>query len=121
MTARTPKTNETKQAKTEAPLAIDFDAREFFQFVDETDWSDEQKIEYITLVWDIVFDLVMGGVTVNAPDHAKTVCGQLSENPPDKGISALSVVNSSHGQLIEKFTRLNPDDGRSDERGVTDE
>ena len=121
MTAQTTKTDEAKQAKPEAPLAIDFDAREFFQFVAETDWSDEQKIEYITLVWGIVFDLVMGGVTVNALDNGQNAGGQLPENCPDKGILPRSMVNSSHGQLLEKFTRLSPDDGRSNGRGVIDE
>lgn len=120
MNAQPPNKDKTKQAKTEAPLAIDFDVSEFMHFLDGTDWNDEQKAEYITLVWEIVFDLVMCGVIVKAPDDGQNGCGKLPENASDKGISPHSMVNSSHSQLIEEFTRLNPDEGRSDEKEVTD-
>ena len=119
MTAQNPKNDTTKQADAEAPLSIDIDAREFFQFVEDTDWSDEQKAEYITLIWDIVFDLVMCGVTVKAPDTAQNACGKLSENGADEGIQARTVVNSSRGQLIEKFVRLSPSAEGPSEKEVT--
>tara|TARA_R110000787_G_scaffold166227_1_gene279241 strand:- start:1566 stop:1931 length:366 start_codon:yes stop_codon:yes gene_type:complete len=107
--------------KSAAPPAIDFDATEFLHFLEGTDWSDEQKTEYITLVWEIVFDLVMCGVSVNAPDTAQNACGKLFENGADEDIQARAVVNSSHGQLIETFARLSPNEGGSDEKEVTDE
>ena len=120
MTVETPKTDETQKAKTETPFAIDFDANEFMHFLEGTDWSDEQKAEYITLVWDIVFDLVMCGVSIKVPDAPQNACGKLSKNGADEGIQARAMVKSSHGQLIEKFARLSPDKVRSDEKEVTD-
>lgn len=120
MTVQNPNTDKRKQADIEVPLSIDFDAREFFQFVDETGWTDEQKIDYITLAWGIVFDLVMGGATINAPDHVQHACGKLPENPADERLSAHSMVKLSHGQLIEKFTQLTPAKEVPDDNGVDD-
>ena len=87
--------------------ALSFDAAEFMHFLEGTDWSDEQKAEYITLVWDIVFELVMLGITVKAPDTPQNICGKLSENGSDKGIQSRGMVNLSHDQLIEEFARPN--------------
>ncbi|MFZ5734752.1 MAG: hypothetical protein ACOY4O_18605 [Pseudomonadota bacterium] len=52
-TATTPQHNETP-----ARAALTFDAQEFCHFLADTDWTAEQKIEFIETLWQIVVSFV---------------------------------------------------------------
>ena len=101
--------------------AFSFDADEFIQFLDETDWSDDQKREYLSLVWSIVCEFVALGFNVHPIQQAQKDCGkpQFSAVQPSSGTSEM--VDSSHGELIEKFISLNGPVAALGEEGVADE
>lgn len=121
MTAHTDEKHPKTTAKSAGSPALGFDAREFFQFVDETDWSDEEKTEYITLIWNIVCEFVAMGWGVHPIQQAKDDCGKPPENGAPGSLSAPDVVNSSHCELIEEFVRRNENLDRSSGIGVADE
>lgn len=100
--------------------AIKFDAAEFMQFLDATDWSDDQKTEYLNLVWEIVCEFVSLGFGVHPIQQAQGSCGQLSENASQPPIAARRVINSSHHDLVNEFVRLNGADVPSSAGGVAD-
>tara|TARA_R100000789_G_scaffold17692_1_gene20711 strand:- start:100 stop:465 length:366 start_codon:yes stop_codon:yes gene_type:complete len=120
MPAHKTKNHSKPTVESAGPPAIGFDAAEFFHFVEETGWSDEQKAEYITLVWNIVCEFVAMGWGVHPIQQAQETCGQSDKNC-DLGPNGESdVIDSSHGELIEEFVRRTGDSARSDGEGVTD-
>lgn len=103
MTVQTPKTKETSQAKTEAPLAIDFDAAEFMHFLEGTDWTDEEKSEYLALIWNIVCDFVAMGFDVHPVQQAKKTCGQVSEAADIPTPAPEDEVHSKGNPILQEF------------------
>lgn len=99
---------------------VSFDAAEFMHFLADTDWSDEQKAEYISLVWNIVCEFVALGFDVHPLQQAQENCGQHPKTSADKPLTGSSVVDSSHSNLIEKFVRRNELETVSGEEGVSD-
>lgn len=87
------------------PLSIEFDAAEFVHFLNEADWNDEQKAEYVTLVWNIVCEFVALGWGVHAVQQAQTDCGKLPDSHANSVRSGNDVIDFSHGDLIEEFMR----------------
>lgn len=102
------------------PLEVKFDAAEFMQYLDSTDWPDDQKIEYLKLVWTIVCEFVALGFGVHPIQQAQELCEQLSENASQPTIAASPVVNSSHHDLVKEFVRLNRVDVPPGAGGVAD-
>lgn len=96
--------------------SIEFDAGEFVHFLAETDWTDEQKVEYATLVWDIICEFVTMGFGVHPLQLAQSSCGKLPENPAGSPGGQAGMVHSSHGQLIKQFMRSEAAAPRQDEK-----
>ncbi|MEQ8287856.1 hypothetical protein [Thalassospira sp.] len=100
--------------------SVEFDALEFMHFLEETDWTDEEKAEYIALVWNIICEFVALGFGVHPIQQAQEDCGKRTPSSTQPPLAAAAVVNSSHGNLIEKFVRLNGVESLSDGEGVSD-
>lgn len=100
--------------------AVSFDTAEFMHFLDDTDWSDEQKAEYISLVWNIVCEFVALGFDVHPLQQAQENCGQHPKTSADKPLTGSSVVDSSHNNLIEEFVRRSDLETVSGGEGVSD-
>lgn len=101
-------------------LSLEFDAAEFTHFLADTDWSDEEKAEYITLVWNIVCEFVALGFDVHPLQQARKPCGELSESGAVSTSIDSQVVNSSHSNLIEEFMRRKGSETVSGGEGVSD-
>jgi len=56
---------------------LEFDAEEFWHFVESFDLSDEEKREYLETVWSIIADFVDLGFGIHPIQQA---CGKLTEN-----------------------------------------
>lgn len=124
MTRRTKDNGNLDNQKTRSasgPPVLDFDASEFAHFLDDTGWSDEQKAEYITLVWNIVCEFVALGFNVHPVQQAKEPCGKLPETLAESALSEASMIDFSHSDLIEKFMRQSGPESVSGARGVIDE
>ncbi|WPZ34510.1 hypothetical protein T8K17_25210 [Thalassobaculum sp. OXR-137] len=104
-----------------SPLSLEFDATEFAHFLSEADWSDEQKAEYITLIWSIVCEFVALGFNVHPVQQARVSCGEVPDFCGKSASLRPGMVNSSHGDLIEEFMRLNRPKAGSRAGGVIDE
>ena len=103
------------------PLSLEFDAAEFAHFLHETGWSDEQKAEYVRLIWNIMCEFVALGWGVHPVQQAQDTCGEIAENCGDSVSSGADVVNSSHSELVGEFMRLNGSAPASGAGGVVDE
>ncbi|OSQ47045.1 hypothetical protein [Thalassospira alkalitolerans] len=100
--------------------SVEFDAVEFMHFLEETDWTDEEKAEYIALVWNIICEFVALGFGVHPIQKAQEDCGKRTPSSMQSPLAAAAVVNSSHSNLIEKFVRLSGVEPLSDGEGVSD-
>ncbi|MBP5857410.1 hypothetical protein KAJ83_10360 [Marivibrio halodurans] len=75
--------------------ALEFDASEFMHFLDDADWSEEEKAEYITLVWNIVCEFVALGFNMHPLQQTQNSCGKPGDQglrpPPDSesGVESL--------------------------------
>ncbi len=118
-------TRQTENNTTSTPCRdkrlVAFDAGEFAHFLSGTDWSDEQKAEYISLVWNIVCEFVALGFEVHPVNHAQDTCGKLPQAHGDPASAEADMVECSHGHLIEEFMRLNGSKPASGAGGVIDE
>lgn len=100
--------------------AVEFDPVEFLHFLDGTDWTDEQKVEYATLVWNIVCEFVSMGFGVHPIQQAQDACGKPETSGTLPPSAEADVVNSPHSEIIEKFVRLNGSESVSNGEGVID-
>jgi hypothetical protein len=103
------------------PLSLEFDASEFAHFLDETGWSDEEKAEYITLIWNIMCEFVSLGFGIHPVQQAQKDCGKSPETLRQSAARPGDLVDSSHSDLIEKFVRLNGSETGSGVGGIIDE
>lgn len=102
-------------------LSFAFDLDEFMHFLDEADWSEDEKIEYLTLVWNIVCEFVALGFDMHPVQQAEKACGKPATDSPEAGSSRPAMVNSSHSDLIKKYVRLSGIETGSGAGGATDE
>lgn len=81
-------------------LAIQFDAQEFAHFLDESDLTHEQKLEYIQTVWQIVLQFIDMGFGIHPLQQA---CGQIDEAAVLCGAADSSMVSFSHSTICNDF------------------
>jgi hypothetical protein len=62
------------------PPALSVDIEEFTRFLDETGWTEEEKAEYITLIWNIMCEFVSLGWGVHPVQQTQKDCGQRAED-----------------------------------------
>ncbi len=82
---------------------IKFDAREFFHFLEDTNWSEAQKTEYATLVWEIVCEFVAMGYALHPLQLAQESSGKLGPAGFLPSKSGAGVLDSKHQSLIREF------------------
>lgn len=97
-------------------LAIQFDPLEFVHYLADTGWTDEQKVEYATLVWEIVCEFVAMGFGVHPIQLAQNSSGKPTESDPEAPGKPRKMVDSSHSRLIEAFMHSDAPGTRSDEK-----
>lgn len=95
-------------------LTVDFN--EFAHFLDESDWTEEEKMIFLQKYWDIICDFVAIGFEVHSVQLA---CGQVSENDADGTFQPTPVLNSSHKHLIREFIKDASVSAIPGEEGVT--
>lgn len=71
-----PETTQRKETGYTYP-ALEFDAQEFWHFVEELDLNDEEKHDYLETVWSIIVGFVDLGFGIHPIQQA---CGYLTEN-----------------------------------------
>ena len=106
---------------TSAPLSLEFDAAEFAHFLHETGWSDEQKAEYVTEIWNIMCQFVALGWGVHPVQQAQDTCGEIAEIRQASASLGADVVDSSHADLVRKFMRLSGGEPARGAGGFIDE
>lgn len=74
------------------PNVVEFDAAAFTHFLDDTDWSDEEKTQYIALVWQIIGEFVALGWGVHPVQQAQEACGKLPKTGTETPILRADVV-----------------------------
>jgi len=100
--------------------SVEFDPVEFLHFLEGTDWTDEQKIEYTALIWNIVCEFVAMGFGIHPVQQAQEPCGKTKASGVLTPIDELDMVKSPHSEIIKKFVRLNGSGTVSNGEGVID-
>lgn len=83
-------------------LAIQFDAQEFAHFLDESDLTHEQKLEYIQTIWGIVLQFIDMGFGIHPIQQA---CGQFDEAAVLCGEADSDALDSPHPEFCKDFER----------------
>jgi hypothetical protein len=102
-------------------LSIEFDPAEFMHFLADTDWDEERKAEYITLVWNIVCEFVVLGFDVQILQQTRKGFGKQKETGVFTPSESDDMVDLSHQYLSEDFLRLSGLESVADEEGVINE
>jgi hypothetical protein len=82
------------------PLALQFDAHEFAHFLDESDLTHDQKLEYIRTIWSIVLQFIDMGFGIHPLQQA---CGQFSDADILCGDPDSDALKSLHPTLCTDF------------------
>ena len=75
--------------------ALTFDAQEFCHFLADTDWTDEQKREFIEVLWQIVVGFVDLGFDLHPVQ-------QVIDSPKTLEVDSSAVIDSDHQEFFEK-------------------
>jgi len=81
-------------------LALQFDAQEFAHFLDESDLTREQKLEYIRTIWSIVLQFIDMGFGIHPLQQA---CGQFDAADILCGVADSDALKSPHPTLCTDF------------------
>jgi hypothetical protein len=86
-------------------LALQFDAQEFAHFLDESDLTHEQKLEYIRTVWSIVLQFIDLGFGIHPLQIAlgQQACGQFDAADVLCGVGDSDALESPHPELCTDF------------------
>lgn len=85
---------------TRNPLTIEFDAKEFAHYLEECDLTEDEKIEYLKVIWGIVLQFVDLGFGLHPIQQA---CGQDDEICLKSALTAPDSVYSDYPILSEDF------------------
>jgi len=91
-------------------LAMQFDPAEFCEYLADTDWTDDQKAEYIRLIWDIVCEFVALGFDVHPLQQAQNSSGKDCAGHNAVTAESGKLVQSSHKEVIEEFVNACADE-----------
>lgn len=68
------------ESRTSSRPAITVDYEHYARFLADTDWTEEQKQEYLQTIWYITCELVSLGIGVHPLQQVKNGCGKNPEN-----------------------------------------
>jgi len=68
----------TLDGSVSASPALTIDLAEFEAFLEDTGWSDQEKQEYLEMLWSIITEFVALGFGIHPVQRAKEICGQPS-------------------------------------------
>lgn len=103
----TDKTQIHERDPTPQTLAIQFDAQAFAHFLDESDLTFEQKLEYIQTLWGIVLQFIDMGFGIHPLQMAlgQQACGQFDEAAVLCGDADSDALDSPHPEFCKDFER----------------
>lgn len=108
----TPTHTTTASEDTSRSLTLDVDLLAFMQFLDGTDWSEEQKGIYLAQVWAIVCEFVALGYGVHPVQQVHETCGQHSKNDGDTPLLGPDVLQWICPDLENAFENVADADSR---------
>ena len=82
---------------------LTLDARKYEHFLEHSDMTEEQKQEYLQMLWSVICEFVSLGFGVHPLQQVESDCGQSSENSAQSTFIALDMLNFEHNQTCEKF------------------
>lgn len=88
----------TASATGKLSLTLDYDL--FDHYLADADLTEDQKREFITVMWNLVVEMMSLGVEVHPVQQAQAACGKLSENRTNPPNCDAEMVQSK-GQFIE--------------------
>jgi hypothetical protein len=98
----TDKTHIHERDPTPPKLAIQFDAQEFAHFLDASDLTHNQKLDYIQTLWGIVLQFIDLGFGIHPLQQA---CGQFEDAALLCGDPDSDALDSSHSEFCKDFER----------------
>jgi hypothetical protein len=78
-----------------APRALTFDAQEYLHFLEDCDWTEDQKREFVEALWEIILGFVDLGFGISPLQMAHASSSTLEVDSP-------SMLALQHHSEIEK-------------------
>lgn len=102
--------------ETRAPPVIMVDYEKYEQYLETADLTEQQKQEYLQMLWSVICEFVSLGFGVHPLQQVESDCGQSSENGAQSTFITLDMLNYEHNQTREKFkdvadSKTQPQDG----------
>ena len=101
--------------------ALSFDAAEFAQYLNDTGWTEDQKAEYLVIIWAIVCEFVALGFNIHPIQQAIESGGKPRDSAVSAQLEPEDMVELSHHVLSEDFIRLNGLEAGAGGEGVENE
>lgn len=89
-------------ASTGRPV-ITVDYEKYAHFLDDSDLTEDQKQEFLQMLWNIIVEFVSMGFGVHPLQQAQEICGQLGEDEAKPRSGALRGVDLKGGILRDNF------------------
>jgi hypothetical protein len=83
-----PKAPTHERGPPEPNLAVQFDPQEFAHFLAKTDLTEDQKIEYIRIVWSLMCAFVDLGWGVDSIHFALPELAEISSDAPEDALKS---------------------------------
>ena len=85
---------------TEQKRSLLLDAEKYQHFLDDSDLTDEEKLEFMETMWNLVCEFVMLGFEIHPIQQAKSACGKHIENGSDTNVLSLDMLESINPELL---------------------
>lgn len=97
-------TNTYRHRDTErSPPVITVDYERYAHFLDNVDWSEEEKAQWLQAVWNIIVEVVSLGWGVHPLQQIEKTCGQPRKTTLKPPITGLDQVLLGKDILTENF------------------
>ncbi len=100
---KTTKTNKPYTDRSAARPVITVNYEKYAHFLEDIDWSEEQKAEWLQALWNIIVEFVSLGWGVHPLQQAQDSCGKLKENGLIPPLTAADRVLLNKEILTENF------------------
>lgn len=94
------------------PPCVSVDLEEFAHFLEGTGWTDDQKREYLEMLWAVMVEFAMLGFGFHPVHEAQNACGKLPESGaprPETGANAVNLRDQFKSRIAGRAA--NSEDG----------
>ena len=91
-----------KGSRSAAPV-LTLDCKLYDQYLEDSDWSEEQKREFLEAMWSVIVEFVMLGFEIHPAQQAKRACGKPQKTATSRPNIEADAVSLEHRTTRKDF------------------